>query len=240
MSDLEGHETEEEVEEEVVQTRRCTKCHRPLTKHPRPTGRKCELDELEGEALKTYEKNLLETLRKEEKQREKEAEEKTRRNANKKKNNEITVNQLLESLNNLNQNDQSTSSSGSQLTMMESLQQLNNLVQNIPVAAAAGRTGGSGGSGGQTRTTQNQTQQEQGRQAGMMFYQQPIPVPVFSRDMTVESWGKKLVVWNEVHEKSISESMRMSMILDSLKANTERKNLKSWIINNIEEARNRT
>ena len=59
MSDLEGHETEEEVEEEVVWTRRCIKCHRPLTKHPRPTGRKCELDELEGEALKTYEKNLF-------------------------------------------------------------------------------------------------------------------------------------------------------------------------------------
>ena len=63
---------------------------------------------------------------------------------------------------------------------------------------------------------------------------QPTPVPKFSKTMSMEAWKRKLNVWSSNHGY-INESLKLNMILDSLKENSDRKELNNWIVYNIEE-----
>ena len=51
---------------------------------------------------------------------------------------------------------------------------------------------------------------------------QPAAVPRFHVTMTVEGWTKAVKVWSNTHAH-IPETMRLNLILESLKANEERK-----------------
>ena len=52
--------------------------------------------------------------------------------------------------------------------------------------------------------------------------------------MTAEAYIKRLMVWIEQHS-NVSDSLKMTWILDSLKDNPEREELKQWIIFTIED-----
>ena len=55
--------------------------------------------------------------------------------------------------------------------------------------------------------------------------------------MSLEAWKRKLNIWSTNH-RYISESLRLSMILDSLKENSDRKELNNLIVYNIKEDAN--
>ena len=52
--------------------------------------------------------------------------------------------------------------------------------------------------------------------------------------MSLEAWKRKINIWSSNHGY-INENLRLSMILDSLKDNNDRKELNKWIVFNIEE-----
>ena len=66
------------------------------------------------------------------------------------------------------------------------------------------------------------------------MWRPPTKVPKFSKKMNVELFLKTLKVWNNSHS-FLEESLRMTMILDSMKENTEREDLQNWVIFNIYE-----
>ena len=234
MSENEDNQVLSEEEEELVWLRRCKKCRRPTTKHPKPSGQRCNQPELTEAEMKEYERELKRQLEEEELQREQQREQEeaaaavvdnSGRNANEGNDVMRQLVSLFGQVINMNQNNQSTESSGSEReNQMNNLQQMQNMVDNL--APRGGR---------QARAGNRQQQQPQPpQQYDYRMYQPPVPVPVFNKDLSVEAWAKKIIVWNENHDH-MKESMRMSMILDSLKSNEERKNLKSWIINNVED-----
>ena len=55
--------------------------------------------------------------------------------------------------------------------------------------------------------------------------------------MSLEAWKRKLNIWSSNHGY-ISESLRLSMIFDSLKENSDRKELNNLIVYNIKEDAN--
>ena len=62
---------------------------------------------------------------------------------------------------------------------------------------------------------------------------QPLKIPTFSSEMTAEAYIKKLKVWIINHDH-LSEPLKILKILESLKDNNERPDLKKWIVNNFE------
>ena len=84
---------------------------------------------------------------------------------------------------------------------------------------------------------QQSQQQVQTTQVYTTQFVQPTPVPKFSKAMSLEAWKRKLNIWSTNH-RYISESLRLSMILDSLKENSDRKELNNLIVYNIKEDAN--
>ena len=73
MSEQEEHPMMSEEEEELVLLRRCKKCRRATTKHPKPFGPRCNQPELTEAEMKEYERDLKRQLEEEEQQRVQEA-----------------------------------------------------------------------------------------------------------------------------------------------------------------------
>ena len=63
---------------------------------------------------------------------------------------------------------------------------------------------------------------------------QPIPVPKFHKTMSVDGWTKAVKVWSNNHSH-VPEAMRLTLILESLKANEERKEVGRWIVSTVDE-----
>ena len=66
------------------------------------------------------------------------------------------------------------------------------------------------------------------------LYMQPLPVSIFHKTMSVEGWAKTVRAWsNNLHH--IPETTKLTMIMESLKANEERNEVGRWIVSTIDE-----
>ena len=63
---------------------------------------------------------------------------------------------------------------------------------------------------------------------------QPPTVPRFHVTMTVEGWTKAVKVWSNTHAH-VPETIRLNQILESLKADEERKEVGRWIVSTVDE-----
>ena len=90
---------------------------------------------------------------------------------------------------------------------------------------------------------QQQPQLQEGQnqhQAGPQYYppprlyMQPLPVPIFPKTMSVKGWTKAVRAWsNNLHH--IPETTKLTMIMESLKANEERKGVGRWIVSTVDK-----
>ena len=60
-----------------------------------------------------------------------------------------------------------------------------------------------------------------------------LPVPEWNQDMSFEAWKRK--IFNYKAQSSMNENQKLILILESLKRNKEREELKDWIIQEIDE-----
>merc|ERR1711994_154525 len=60
-----------------------------------------------------------------------------------------------------------------------------------------------------------------------------LPVPEWNQDMSFEAWKRK--IFNFRSQSSMNENQKLILILESLKKNNEREELKDWIIQEIDE-----
>ena len=99
----------------------------------------------------------------------------------------------------------------------------------------------------QQRTDRQQVQQQRQTQGDQIQYQvgpqyyppphlymQPILVPRFHKTMSVDGWTKAVSAWSNSHSH-IPETMRLTLIMESLKANEERKGVGRWIVSTVDE-----
>ena len=63
---------------------------------------------------------------------------------------------------------------------------------------------------------------------------QPILVPRFHKTMSVDGWTKAVSAWSNSHSH-IPETLRLTLIMESLKANEERKGVGRWIVSTVDE-----
>ena len=64
-------------------------------------------------------------------------------------------------------------------------------------------------------------------------YGYKLPVPEWNQDMSFEAWKRK--IFNFKAQSSMNENQKLILILESLKKNKEREELKDWIIQEIDE-----
>ena len=64
---------------------------------------------------------------------------------------------------------------------------------------------------------------------------QNLPVPKFTKSLHIEAFVNKIKLWSNNHGH-LHESMRLQLVMDSLKENKERTELCSWIEHNIENS----
>ena len=64
-------------------------------------------------------------------------------------------------------------------------------------------------------------------------YGYKLPVPEWNQDMSFEAWKRK--IFNFKAQSLMNENQKLILILESLKKNTERQELKDWIIQEINE-----
>ena len=71
------------------------------------------------------------------------------------------------------------------------------------------------------------------RRDPLINYGHKFPVPEWNRDMSFEGWKQKILNFKE--QSSMNENQKLILLLESLKKNTERQELKDWIIQEIDE-----
>ena len=99
----------------------------------------------------------------------------------------------------------------------------------------------------QQRTDRQQVQQQRQTQGDQIQYQvgpqyylpphlymQPILVPRFHKTMSVDGWTKAVSAWSNSHSH-IPETMRLTLIMETLKANEERKGVGRLIVSTVDE-----
>ena len=64
-------------------------------------------------------------------------------------------------------------------------------------------------------------------------YGYKLPVPEWNQDMSFEAWKRKIL--NFKPQSSMNENRKLILILESLKKNMERQELKDWIIQKIDK-----
>ena len=67
----------------------------------------------------------------------------------------------------------------------------------------------------------------------MMQQNVKIPVPEWNLELSFEAWKRSVLNWSR--ETRLSPSQKINLVVDSLKKNKERTDIKSWIIQSIEE-----
>ena len=60
-----------------------------------------------------------------------------------------------------------------------------------------------------------------------------VPVPEWNQDMSFEAWKRK--IFNFKAQSLMNENQKLILILESLKKNKERQEIKDWIIQEIDE-----
>ena len=205
-----------------VKFKSCTNCFRPTKYHPGEIGRRCEQEPLEGNDLKEYIEKLKERLKK-----------------------EAAAKKTSESLNNVPgpsaQAATPTHQAGATAVdpniaaILGSLTQLLSKERDRSPAMDVREVSAAAAAAAARAVTESQAQAN-GR---VQPYQPPghfqqTRVPIFSKEMSVESFCKRLKVWYDSHGH-IPIGLRMTSILDSLKENKEREELKRWIIHNIDD-----
>ena len=64
-------------------------------------------------------------------------------------------------------------------------------------------------------------------------YGHRLPVPEWNKNLSFEAWKRSIKIWRE--SNPLEETQKLTLILESLKKNTERVELKDWIIQEIDE-----
>ena len=60
-----------------------------------------------------------------------------------------------------------------------------------------------------------------------------LPVPEWNKDMSFEAWKRNILMFRD--QSPMNETQKLTMILESLKKNKEREEIKDWIIQEIDE-----
>ena len=246
-SNVTGHEDEEEVEEMAKQTEeqivsesnwpRCSKCKRYMFMHDPGRGVNCEMSLLSKEELEVHDRKIL--LKRLEKA--KEAQKKTSHDAS------VTA---------VEENSQPEPVAGGATNQSAASQE--------PPVTNTEQSGTAGYSGmfmhpmfmmntplmmnQQTRQIPHQDPNQlfmnpflynpmmmNSAMTGMMPTNMMVktPVPEWNLEMSFEAWKRNLLIWTS--ESKMSPAQKLNQILESLKKNSERAELKIWIIQTIEE-----
>ena len=64
-------------------------------------------------------------------------------------------------------------------------------------------------------------------------YGHRLPVPDWNKNLSFEAWKRNIKIWRESIQ--LEETLKLTLILESLKKNAERVELKDWIIQEIDE-----
>ena len=213
--------------------RSCTKCNRPITGHPGYWGQdKCTNEPLTGDKLEEYIERLKKKMKKKREERQKVL---AGNKSGPGTSNQIPITTGTNTVHSATPPIPSTAqAAGSPMDMkaffegFASLMQQNSQRMDIEQVTASAATAAA-------KAVAEANAQASGRS---IPYAQtlhgPTPVPKFYKNMTVEAFCKRLKVWNQ-NQGNSSESLKMTMILDSLKENTEREELKNWVIFNIDD-----
>ena len=119
--------------------------------------------------------------------------------------------------------------------MMSVMQQQTVNIQQVMNMQSANNVNNAAAANAAARVVAEANLQAAGRPPpNQQMWRPPTKVPKFSKKMNVELFLKTLKVWNNSHS-FLEESLRMTMILDSMKENTEREDLQNWVIFNIYE-----
>jgi len=238
IQEIEGND------EEVIKSwKRCTKCRRPTIYHEGKCGKNCNLELLDEDQMKQHETSVLQKIKDKNAENKKEQ---AKSNTGQKSSKAVLDPDIIEGLkkllanqskdkniNNLAQNASNLQNSSQFIPTPPWMNMWNqyhwnqwngpnqqqwNPRQQIPNQQANQQ---------QFQPQQPQYQQQQMQNPTQQFMQ-PTPVPKFTKNMSLEAWKRKVNVWsvNHVH---INESLRLNMILESLKENNERKELQNWI-----------
>ena len=70
--------------------------------------------------------------------------------------------------------------------------------------------------------------------SGMMMSQNmKVPVPEWNKELSFDAWKRNLESWSK--EAMMTPGQKINLVVESLKKNSERSELKSWVIQDIEE-----
>jgi len=232
--------------------KRCTKCKRPTINHEGKCGQSCNLELLDEDQMKQYELSLLQKIKDKSMETTKDdgkKDNKGDKNKDQKSSRGELDPSLIEGLKQL-------------LANQDKNKNINNSAQNAPNPhdnsqfiptppwmnmwnqypwnqwnAPNQQQWNPRQQFPNQQVNQQQPQQQyqqQQIQNPTQQFMQPTPVPKFTKNMSLEAWKRKLNVWSTSHVH-INESLRLNMILESLKDNSERHELQNWIVFNIEE-----
>ena len=198
----------------------CTNCSRPTKYHPGETGRRCDQEPLEGDELKEYVENLKERLR---------TEAAAKKNSGPPNNIAPATSASVEA--NL------AGAAGVDPNITAILGSLTQLLTRDRSPAMDAREVSAAAAAAAAKAVSESQAEAAGRAVQLVRSPgqfQQTRVPSFNKGMSVESFCKRLKVWYDSHAH-IPIGLRMTSILDSLKDNKEREELKSWIIHNIDD-----
>ena len=60
-----------------------------------------------------------------------------------------------------------------------------------------------------------------------------VPVPDWNSDMSFEAWKRNIDIWSK--DNPMKESQKLSILIESLKKNIERHEIKDWVIQEVDE-----
>ena len=64
-------------------------------------------------------------------------------------------------------------------------------------------------------------------------YGHRLPVPEWNKNLSFEAWKRNIKIWRD--DNPLEETQKLTLILENLKKNAERAELKDWIIQEIDE-----
>ena len=249
-SDTSIQEIEGNDDDIMKSWKRCTNCKRPTIYHEGRCGKNCNLELLSEDQMKQHEMSVLQKIKDKNTDNKKEQ---AKSDTGQKSSNAVLDPSLIEGLKNLLANqskDKNVNNSAQNASNLQNSSQFiptppwMNMWNQYPWNQWNGPNQQQWNQRQQIPNQQVNQQQFQPQQQPMYQQQQiqnptqqfmqPTSVPKFTKNMSLEAWKRKINVWsaNHVH---INESLRLNMILESLKENNERKELQNWVVYNIEE-----
>ena len=234
--------------------KRCTKCKRPTINHEGKCGQSCNLELLDEDQMKQYELSLLQKIKDKNVESTKDDGKKDNKSDKKKDQKSAGLDpSLIEGLKQLLANQDKHKNANNSVQNVSNQQNNNQFMPTPPWMNMWNQNPWNQWNvpnqnqwNPRQQFPNQQANQQQFQQQPQQQYQQqqiqtptqqlmqPTPVPKFTKNMSLEAWKRKVNVWSTSHVH-VNESLRLNMILESLKENSERKELQNWIVYNIEE-----